>query len=324
MTHSENNRMNIRSACCEVSVIICTYNRALMLRDALTSFAKQEDISKADYEVLIVDNGSVDNTKEVVTYFTEQLQIRYIMETELGQSNARNRGVREARGRLLVFTDDDVLFSPRWLVELLEGARRWTDACAFGGCIKAKWEVAKPRWFWDKGRFSMNNIIVQFDPPIPEGPLKKLSFVGCNMAFRSTAFEMYGSFLPQLGLKGDNMARGEEYEFSARIRRKGERTIYLPKALIYHRVPEARGIKSYYVRWMKGDGQTLARRMMAGERLSRFPYFLRCPLGMWKELLLATGAVILALVGFRWHRLFAYRLPMIRFWRMLRERWQGN
>jgi glycosyltransferase involved in cell wall biosynthesis len=314
--------MNIRSACCEISVIICTYNRALMLRDALASLAKQEDINKADYEVLVVDNGSADNTQEIVTSFTEQLQIRYIMETELGQSNARNRGIREARGRLLVFTDDDVLFSPRWLVELLEGARRWADACAFGGCIKAKWEVAKPRWFWDKGRFSMNNIIVQFDPPIPEGPLKKLSFVGCNMAFRSSAFEMYGSFLPQLGLKGCNMARGEEYELFDRITAKGGEVVYLPKAFLYHRVPETRAVKSYYIRWMKGGGITLAQRIISGERLSRFPHFLRCPIGMWKELVLAVSAWILALATFRWRRLFVYRLPIIRFWSLFRERWQ--
>jgi len=294
-----------------------------MLRDALTSFAKQENLDKVNYEVLVVDNGSVDNTKEIVNSFRGQLKIRYVLETTLGQSNARNRGIQEAEGELLAFTDDDVLFSPTWLTELSEGAKRWPDASAFGGCVEAKWEVPKPRWFLDKGRFSMNWIIVHFDPALSEGLLKS-SFVGCNMAIRSSVFKKYGGFLPRLGLKGDNMIRGEEYEFFNRITAKGEKAIYLPKALLYHRVPETRAVKSYYVRWMKGDGQALAQRMMSGEHLSRFPYFLRCPLGMWKQLVLATGAWLSALLSFRWHRLFAYRLPIIRFWNLFRERWRNE
>src|SRR5688500_3500637 len=96
----------------QVTVIICTRNRADQLRRTLESAAAVDTPEHVSWELLVVDNGSTDHTPEVVESFSGRLPIRRVSEPEAGLSNARNRGVAEAKGDYICWTDDDVLIDP--------------------------------------------------------------------------------------------------------------------------------------------------------------------------------------------------------------------
>ena len=133
-----------------ISVCICTYNRSESLRRTSKSLAEQDHLDKGEVEVLIVDNNCIDDTREVVEAFRKALPIRRVTENQQGLARARNRAVKEFRGDVLLFTDDDIRFGPDWLAAYRDAFRRFPDADYFGGRILPDWGDAKPRV--DSGR----------------------------------------------------------------------------------------------------------------------------------------------------------------------------
>src|SRR4051812_6074694 len=99
----------------DVSIAICTYNRAKSLALVLQSLSEQQNIDPGAVELLIVDNNSDDQTAEVVAAYAPKFPVRYIFEKQQGLSHARNRAAVEFFGNILLFTDDDVRLAPNWL-----------------------------------------------------------------------------------------------------------------------------------------------------------------------------------------------------------------
>ena len=155
-----------------ISIIICTHNRAEVLKEALNSFSKMQGVDDVAHELIVIDNKSDDNTRMIVEAFSHIRTLRYVFEEELGVSQARNRGIRESSGEIIAYVDDDVLFTEHWLIELKKGINRWPDAAAYGGKAVAKWGIPKPSWFVDDGFFKMQSKIAHFEPNIPEGSMK--------------------------------------------------------------------------------------------------------------------------------------------------------
>ena len=104
----------------KVTVILCTYNRCGSLVRALESVAASQLPPSVEWEVLVVDNNSTDQTREVVADFARRHagRFRYVFEARQGQSHARNAGIQEAAGDVLAFTDDDIRVEPTWLAKL--------------------------------------------------------------------------------------------------------------------------------------------------------------------------------------------------------------
>ena len=130
----------------KISVIIPTYNRAHLVCDTLDSLYRQ-DLSADDFEVLVVDNNSKDETKQVVEkYITShrEYNIRYIFEPRQGDYFARNRGAEEAKGKYLVFTDDDALFDTNYLSTILNLFETYPNVGVVGTRIVIKWEGGSP------------------------------------------------------------------------------------------------------------------------------------------------------------------------------------
>src|SRR5436190_6621269 len=171
----------------QVSVVIGTYNRAHLLKGTLEALASQTVPSSLEWEIVVVDNNSRDTTAQVVTAFSKTIAtpVRYVFEPELGISRARNRGIREARGSIIAFTDDDVLPSPDWIADLLAAIDRW-NAHGVGGRILPRWETSPPRWLTDNRHLRNRLGIMDFESsrllalPVTGEP----QAWGGNMAFR--------------------------------------------------------------------------------------------------------------------------------------------
>src|SRR5271165_3469739 len=115
-----------------ITIVICTFERSERLAKALSSLSVQVLPDSVEWEVLVVDNNSRDKTREVVEEFCRQYpgRFRYTFEPEQGKSCALNRGVGEARGDIVAFTDDDVTLEPTWLQNLTASLRsgEWAGA----------------------------------------------------------------------------------------------------------------------------------------------------------------------------------------------------
>lgn len=234
----------------KITVILCTYDRCQTLEKALSSLAASRLPESVDWEVLVVDNNSRDQTRAVVEAFCRRYpgRFRYLLESRQGKSYALNTGIREARGEVLAFVDDDVTVDPDWVknltANLFDG--EWAGA---GGRILPASVVTPPRWLALKGKYSHAGLLyAHFD--LGEQPLQlERPPYGASMAFRKEMFERHGGFLTDLG-PGPNRAVprfGEDTEFGYRLMSAGGKLRYEPSAVAYHEVPLERIRKTHFL-----------------------------------------------------------------------------
>jgi glucosyl-dolichyl phosphate glucuronosyltransferase len=232
----------------KITVVLCTYNRCQCLTNTLESVSSLEPPGANEWEVLVVDNNSSDHTREVVGNFCRSHpgRFRYLFEAQQGKSYALNTGIREARGDIVAFIDDDVAAEPTWLKNLTGAMcdEKWAGA---GGRILPEWTSPPPRWLPRDGRYPLAPFAL-FDLGMVAGQLNEPPF-GTNMAFRKVMFEKYGDFRTDLGPNPVNMIRGEDTEFGSRLLAAGERLRYEPTAVVYHPVLANRIRKDYFLTW---------------------------------------------------------------------------
>lgn len=242
-----------------ITAAICTYNRSDMLSDAIQSLLLQT-APPAQYEIIVVDNGSPDDTAAVVhawqvSHGAERL--RLLHEPRGGLSHARNRAVQAARGEAIAFMDDDGLAEADWLVALLEAYDTFPDAWAIGGKILPVWEGKRPSWLTDAllPQLSMLDL-GDTARPLKEG--EELLY-GANCSFRRCAFDELGLFRTDLGRYAQQMLGSEETELQIRILRHGSGVVYTPHAVVHHRVTSDRLQLRYFIKLAFGKGRTRAR-----------------------------------------------------------------
>jgi len=254
-----------------LSVILCTYNRSDLLAVALESVAASQMDSSWDWEVLVVDNNSKDRTREVAAQFVSRFpgRFRYLFEPAQGKSNALNTGIRESRGDILAFIDDDVVAEPTWLQNLTAPLRdpAWAGV---GGRIAPPRDFTPPRWLALEGPYELGGILALFDKG-PDGTELTEAPFGTNMAYRRHLFEKYGLFRPDLGPCPGTEIRGEDTEFGRRVLKGGDRLWYEPSAVVHHAVPENRLRKSYFLRFLYDHGRAAIRAKPQGEPLFFIP-----------------------------------------------------
>jgi len=238
-----------------ISVIICTYNRANSLADTLLCLTKQS-YEAVNWELIIVDNNSNDNTKEIISQYSKKLpNLTYKFEPQQGLSYARNLGINSAHGSIIVFTDDDVLPEIDWLEQIQNNMEKYNcDAC--GGYIAPKWEVPPPAWLTD---IFYGFLAIKTDT---NGP-RQLSIddelpFGANMAFRKSMFSIYGLFDTQKGRKGNILAGGEDIEMFERIIHANCSVYYFPDIKVTHKVEAFRIKKNYFRRWRFQSSKNIA------------------------------------------------------------------
>jgi glucosyl-dolichyl phosphate glucuronosyltransferase len=243
----------------DVTVIICTYNRCESLAKALASIALSVLNDSLEWEVLVVDNNSCDQTRAVVHDFSYRYpgRFRYLFESTQGKSHALNSGIADAAGQILAFTDDDVTVDPLWLTNLITPllVENWTGAA---GRIRLESNFEPPAWFAIEGPLSLAQSLVQFDRGDQKKPLDEAPF-GANMAFRRSMFEKYGAFRTDLGRRGESLIGNEDTEFAKRLMGGGERLLYVPSAVVNHPVCPHRATKKYFRSYFFAHGRSMAR-----------------------------------------------------------------
>ena len=275
-----------------VTVILCTYNRCDRLAKALASAAVQTMPADAAWEVLVVDNNSRDETREVVERFRLQYpgRFRYLFEPTPGKSHALNSGIQQARGDLLAFLDDDAIAAPDWLASLTRSLQLG-KANGAGGRILPDRAIDPPPWLSLASPYAKGPLVT-FDCGAEPGVLNTSPF-GTNMAFTKEMFQIYGGFRTELGAQpgSDNRQRqgrphaGEDSEFGERLLHAGERLWYEPSAIVYHEVRQDRLRREYFEHWWFDKGRADA--YIAGDagprtlKICGVPLRLLRRFGMW-------------------------------------------
>jgi glycosyltransferase involved in cell wall biosynthesis len=235
-----------------LSVAICTYNRASLLNRVLDSVAGQT-LAQDEFEIVIVDNGSTDQTRDLVA--AHQLQdprIRYVVEPQAGIAHARNRAVNEARGEYLAFIDDDAWADPKWLENLVAPLRTLSPApeCVVGP-VSLVWEGSRPDWF--PARFE--SLLCSYDMG------EAAHFLGAggyllttNSLFHRETLLKLGGMRTDLGHRRKALIGGEDNDIFNRLVANGYRVYYEPQARVFHPVPKERQTRRFLLRRLFWDG----------------------------------------------------------------------
>jgi len=273
-----------------MSVIVSTRNRAAQLRMCLEALIQQKQVGPQDYEIVVVDNGSTDDTRQVVDDTRRRFaRSTYLYEERLGLSVARNTGVRHAQGAFICFTDDDAIPAPTYVAEILASFADPPVACV-GGKIIASWpQGACPAWF--PARYG--NVVGQTAFGETARRMKKGEFpFGGNIAFRKAVFESLGGFNENLGKRGDNNVWGEEIDLCHRLKKNGFVFFYNPRAVVWHVVGPGRATRQHFVDSIFGKGVTEGYQKLTHRGKAIFTFYL-----LVKALRLATTSIYYLCAG---------------------------
>lgn len=232
----------------DITVILCTYNRCDSLAAALESVAVSRLPPSVSWEVLVVDNNSTDQTREVVERFASRYlgRFRYAFEARPGKSHALNSAIHDTNARILAFMDDDVQVEPDWL-HMLTRIFDDPEYAGAGGRILPETEFTPPTWLETSARYALAPLAM-FDLGPVAGRLREPPF-GTNMAFRREVFVRYGDFRRDLGPRPGSEIRSEDTEFGMRLLRGGEHLWYEPAAVVRHRIAPSRITRYYFLKW---------------------------------------------------------------------------
>ena len=262
-----------------LSIIICSYNRASYISDALTSLYRQTAVLN-EFEVIIVDNNSTDNTKEVYAAWRQTNNnghFTFISETKQGASFARNTGAAIAKGQWVCFMDDDAVATPNYVENILKHIHNKPDAVGFGGRIIPKYIPSEPKWM----SYYVSSLVGNFDyAPIACAFENGKYPLESNMIVKKSVYDQIGGFNLNLpGVVGTLRIGGEGKELFYKILALGH-IIYYDPAICVHHVVEVKKLTSEYMyRVASGIGRGEKTRTLAISKatylIKVFEYFLK-------------------------------------------------
>lgn len=246
----------------EISIVVCTHNRAASLKQALASLYELETGGVFTYEVLVVDNASQDNTPEVIAAAARESKspLRGVYEPQKGIVSARNRGVMEAHGKWIAFFDDDQLADRRWVFELYSAARRH-EVRSVGGAVHLKLPegcrrrlAGLVRTLLGESRWSEAAV-----------PYTRSTSPGAgNWLIARTLFEKVGMF------EVANQGRNEDSDLYRRFCLAGETSWFVPAAIVHHIITPDRLEEAYLLRLARIIGEFVAHRELSLDGRGKF------------------------------------------------------
>ena len=234
-----------------ISVIVCTHNRSDLLADVLETLSNQT-LNEFNYETIIVDNNSTDDTRNVAQRFCSRCRnMAYFFEEQQGLSYARNRGWREANGEYVAYIDDDCKVPEQWLAVAKDIIERFSPG-VFGGPFYAFYNTHKPMWYKDS-----YGSHVPFKEEKALNSQESVNIRGGNMFFRRVLLETIEGFDIRLGMCGGQLAYCEETALILHISNTmtNELIYYDPKLYVYHLVRQKKMTVLWFVRSWFARGQ---------------------------------------------------------------------
>ena len=238
-----------------ISVILCTYNRDRYIYNVLRSIVNG-DLPRSEYEIVLVDNNSSDNTKGECQRFVADFPdvvLRYCYEEKQGLSHARNCGITNAHGDLLVYVDDDAIVNKEYLSTYADFFKRNSDAVAAGGPILPQYDgCEEPEWMshYTRQLITGKLYLGEHEREFPHDAFPG----GGNAAYRKSVFDAVGLFNVELGRKGNSLIGAEEKDLFDKMTSRGMKFYYLPTAILYHLIPPKKLTQDYFDRLTYGIG----------------------------------------------------------------------
>ena len=256
----------------KLSIVICSYNRAQYIGDALDSLYNQTS-SLSEFEVLLVDNNSTDGTPGIYKTWREQHpdgNFQYLSEHRQGASFARNTGAIHAKTEWLCFMDDDAVAFPDFAANIIKHTEEKPTIVGFGGKIIPKYIPEKPVWM----SYYVSSLVGNFDySPIPCAFKKGKYPLESNMIIKKSVFDQIGGFNTTLpGVVGTLRIGGEGKELFYKVIGLGEEIYYDPNIIVYHVVETSKLTKEYLYRVASGIGRGERVRTLS---ISYFSYVLK-------------------------------------------------
>lgn len=216
----------------DISILFSSFNGSATIKKMLTSLAGQIELDGVSWEIVAVDNNSTDETSEIIQSFEGTLPIKRLFEPKQGKNIALNRGLREAKGDLIILTDDDVIASPDWVSQYYKHAGQYSEFSIFGGSITPSWPFAP-----EKTLLREIPIVTAFALTNGEdhvnGEIDPCSLFGPNMAVRKQVFTKL-EFNELIGPSGKNYVMGSETDFLHRAKGFGYKALYSNKLKVKH------------------------------------------------------------------------------------------
>lgn len=222
----------------EITLCICTFNRCGFLKMCMEALQPQL-LLFPKVRLLVIDNGSSDDTKAMLVSNAERWRFDYFFEPAVGLSHARNRAIQECRSKYLVFIDDDGYPTARWLAAVVDAAN--CDPDVFGGPFQPFYLEKKPSWFQD--RYASAHCE---DEPgwKPFG----YAFSGGNMGWSLSYLRSRGGFDPHLGMTGGRLRLGEETSLQVCPEARPLRRLLVKDMLLMHYAAPSKMSIAYMLR----------------------------------------------------------------------------
>lgn len=286
-----------------LTAIICTYNRAKYIGNLLERIA-QNDLEKDAYEIVLVDNNCTDNTRAVCEAFTKahkDVNFRYVVEPEQGLSAARNKGIKEAKGDVIVYIDDDALVDTDYMRTYAEWFAAHPETMACGGPIEPFYETEEPTWMTPYTK-ALLTAWMNYGDKVREYPKGRYPGGG-NAAYRKVVFDQVGLFNTALGRKGGNLMGSEEKDIFDKMHAAGMQVLYLPTPVLHHIIPQTKLEPDYFNRLTTQIGISERQRTLA---ISKGKYCKR----LLAETVKWCGTLVLAV-------LYTIRFQALKGWKLI-------
>lgn len=244
------------------SIIICTYNRFNLLIETIDSIINVLK-NREDYEILVIDNNSKDKTPSVKDRYFENQKIKYFVESQQGLSHARNRGINEANGEILVYFDDDIELIENYF-EVCDEIFSEASISIVGGKV-LPYRVSIPTWIPVKFYY----LVSIFDLGNEEKSVNTL--MGANYVLRSNVCKNVGHYNTELGRKGNNLMGGEENDYFSRAMLLGYKIFYNPNLIVFHKINDKLN-RNYIFQYSFEQGKS---ERIIDESLSKLKVFIK-------------------------------------------------
>lgn len=269
----------------ELSIIVVTKNRCELLKELLESILRQKGKKRFEYEVIIADNGSTDSTKRIVKEFQESsdIDLVYLYDERTGRSRTCNKAIGQAKGNIIVFTDDDVIVAEDWIEEIYNCFKE-TKADAIGGKILTRFPKHVKHWTMDymdilTGPY-VNHDYGEGILPYQRPDMRP--FVGANMAIRKKVLEELGGYREDLGPGAGTF--GDDTDLFMKLYYNQKKIVYCGKALVWHQTDENRLSLRFIAKYKMAFGRYSVQDRYETENSEKLKKYFGVPRYLYREI----------------------------------------